>query len=50
VRSAARLIAILGLLLAGAGCTGGTFVDLPFFPDNSCRTCGTPSLFERTYR
>jgi hypothetical protein len=31
----ALLLALLGCI----GCTGGTFVDLPLFPGQSCSTC-----------
>jgi hypothetical protein len=31
----ALLLAALGC----AGCAGGTFVDYPFFPGQSCATC-----------
>jgi hypothetical protein len=31
--------ALLLALLGCAGCTGGTFVDLPLFPGQSCSTC-----------
>jgi hypothetical protein len=37
---------LLLLALIVGGCSGGTFIRLPAFPDSSCSTCG-PSYDER---
>jgi hypothetical protein len=44
MRTLPKLMAILGLLLSCAACSGGTSVSLPLFPDNSCNSC-TPGFF-----
>jgi hypothetical protein len=46
MRIPSPLIAALVALLACNGCTGGTYVNLPIFPDSSCPTCGTSSRFD----